>query len=199
MDFLLAFAFIFVVAFLSNVSPFFGASYTLVATLQLSELGFSPFNFFLVVWASAMGATIAKVVIYYGAFGLRGVLVKNRNMQLIGRNKTKGRFYLVLFATALLPVHPLDDFSYIGAGANKASIGAMTAVTMTAKLTKSALEIALQFTILKVIKNAFGFSGLQVTVALAVAFLLLGIGIYKLDWEKWYNRMRKTLLPNVNH
>lgn len=72
MDLLFTLGVILTFAFLSNVSPFFGASYTLVATFQLRLLGFTPVNFVLVVLASAVGATLAKVVIYYGAFGLRG-------------------------------------------------------------------------------------------------------------------------------
>ncbi len=190
MDVLLILGFVVTFAFLSNVSPFFGASYTLLATLQLSLLGFSPGNFALVVLASAAGATLAKVVIYYGAFGLRGVLLRNKNVQLIGRNASSRRFYLVLFVAALLPVLPLDDFVYIGAGANEASIGLMSVVTLAAKVAKSALEVSVEFTVLKDIGTVFGFNGVEATVLLGGAFLLVGIGVYKLDWQEALDRLR---------
>ena len=108
LDLLWTVAFILAVSFASNVSPFVGASYTLLATLQLSEIGFSPLNFGLVVGASAIGATSAKVVIYYGAFGFRGILTRNKNVRLIGESSSSRKFYLILFATSILPVLPLE-------------------------------------------------------------------------------------------
>jgi hypothetical protein len=181
---------VFGVSFLSNVSPFFGASYTLLATLQLTLLGFTPYNFFVVVVVSAVGATVAKLVIYAGAFGFSDLLLRNKNVQLIRRNSRKSSFYLVLFVTALLPVLPLDDFIYIGAGASAASLSLMSMVTLLAKLLKSAFEVAVEFTILKDIGEAFGFHRLDATLALSALFVLVGIGIYKLDWEKIYKRFR---------
>ena len=182
--------FVLIVSFLSNVSPFFGASYTLLATLQLSLLGFTPYNFLVIVVLSAVGATLAKVVIYYGAFGFKGLLLRNKNVRLIGRNSSTGKFYLVLFVTALLPVFPLDDFIYIGAGATSASIGVMAAVTLAAKIIKSGVEVALEFTILRDLAEVFGFHQLDITVALTAVFLIIGVLIYKVDWEAAYSRLR---------
>ncbi|MBI3859343.1 MAG: hypothetical protein HY296_03770 [Thaumarchaeota archaeon] len=193
MDPLVSALLILAVAFLSNVSPFFGASYTLFATLQLIQLGQSPSNFLLVVGFSAVGATAAKVVMYYGAFGFRGALTRNRNVQLIGRNSSRRVFYLVLFATALLPVLPLDDFIFIGAGATRASLGRMSAVTLLAKSIKSTFEIAIEVTILGDIGGAFGFNDTQATIALGVVFLLVGVAIYKVDWASLF-RNKKLLL-----
>jgi hypothetical protein len=182
---------VFFVSLLSNVSPFVGASYTLFATLNLRIVGFSPFNFVLIVAISALGATLAKIVIYYGAFGLRKYLVRNKNVQLIGKNSTSGRFYVALFVTALLPVLPLDDFIYIGAGATSASIVAMASVTYFAKVIKSGFEIAIEYTLLTDISSAFGLQTIDVTILFIVVFLALGILIYKLDWEKLANRFRQ--------
>ena len=191
MDLLLVLGFVLLAAFVSNVSPFFGASYTLIATLQLSLVGFTPFNFAAIVLASAVGATLAKVVIYYGAFGFKGFLKKNKNVQLIGRNSSSFKFYLILFGTALMPVLPLDDFIYIGAGASGASIGRMSAVTLLAKVLKSGVEIAVEFAILSSVGDVFGFDSVEATAALSVAFIVVGIGIYKLDWEKAYAKLRR--------
>jgi membrane protein DedA with SNARE-associated domain len=193
------FLFVFVVSFLSNVSPFFGASYTLLATLQLTLIGPSPFNFVVVVLVSAIGATLAKTAIYYGAFELKGIIGKNKNVQLIGRNATKRKFYLALFVTALLPVLPLDDFIYIGAGASAASLSLMAVVTLGAKILKSGFEIAIELTLLKGIGEAFGFNRLDITVALIAVFLVIGILIYQVDWEKTYHRVTSRSKPSAEN
>jgi hypothetical protein len=183
--------FVLVVSFLSNVSPFAGASYTLLATLQLTFLGFTPFNFLTIVLISALGATLAKVVIYYGAFGLREFLLRNKNVRLIGQSSRSDKFFLALFLTALLPVFPFDDFIYIGAGATSVSLGLMSLVTLSAKVLKSGVEVALEFTILRDLASTFGYHQLDLTIALTAAFVVIGILVYKVDWEATYRRIRK--------
>jgi hypothetical protein len=183
-------AVVFAFSFLSNVSPFVGSSYTLFATLNLVAIGFTPLNFAIVVAVSALGATLAKIAIYYGSFGLRKYLVRNKNVQLIGRNTTSGKFFLILFATALLPVLPLDDFIYIGAGANSASVAAMGSVTFLAKVIKSGFEVALEFTVLRDLSQALGVQSLDVTILLSGAFVIIGILLYKIDWQKAIGRIR---------
>lgn len=188
--------FVLIVSFLSNVSPFFGASYTLLATLQLTLIGPTPINFLVVVLVSAIGATFAKTVIYYGAFELKGIIGKNKNVQLIGRNSTRRKFYLALFVTALLPVLPLDDFIYIGAGASGASLSLMALVTLLAKILKSGFEIAIELTILRGIGQTFGFNRLDITLVLIAVFLVIGILIYQVDWEKTYHRVMPRGKPS---
>ncbi|HEV2137381.1 MAG TPA: hypothetical protein VGR53_00900 [Nitrososphaerales archaeon] len=197
MDIFWVVVFVLGVSFLSNVSPFFGASYTLLATLQLTLIGPSPLNFLVVVVVSAVGATLAKTVIYFGAFELKGVIGKNKNVQLIGRNATRREFYIALFLTALLPILPLDDFIYIGAGASAASLSLMSLVTLLAKILKSGFEIAIELTLLNNIGKAFGFQRLDITIVLIAAFLVIGILIYRVDWEKTYQRVRLRFRPAV--
>ena len=180
---LLAALLILAVSFVSNISPFFGASYTFFATLDLILLGFTPVNFLLVVALSAAGAALGKLVIYYGAFGLRRFLVGNRNVQLIGRNASTRTFYAVLFVAAFIPILPLDDFIYIGAGATSASLSGIAAVTLGAKLLKSGAEIAVEFAVLKAVIQVFTFSNIWLTVAVTAGFMALGIVVYQLDWE----------------
>ena len=191
MDLIFAVGLILAVSFVSNVSPFFGASYTLLATLQLNQLGVNPFNFLVIVLVSALGATLAKVAMYFGAFEFKGVIGKNKNVQLIGRNASSSKFYFVLFVTALLPVFPLDDFIYIGAGATGASIGAMAGVTLLAKVLKSALEVAVELTLFAETSQFLGLDSVETTVALSVLFVVMGVGFYKLDWKKAYERVRR--------
>ena len=176
-------------SFLSNVSPFVGASYTLIATLQLTFIGFSPTSFLVVVAVSAIGATAAKVVIYIGAFGLKDVIVRNRNVRFLARYSSSLGFYAVLFVAAILPVFPFDDFIFIGAGATSASLGLMSTVTLAAKLLKSTAEIGLEFTVLRGLSEAVGSSQLGLTALLTAVFIVIGAVMFKVDWERILRRV----------
>jgi hypothetical protein len=182
---------VFVFSFFSNVFPFFGASYTLFTVLQLTLLGPTPYNFAVLVLVSAIGAASAKVVIYFGAFGLKGILLKNKNVRLIGRASSTRKFYVVLFITAILPVFPLDDFMFIGAGATSASLVAMSSVSLLAKIIKSAFEVALELTILTDLAAVLNFGRADVTVFLSVLFVIIGVLVYKVDWEGTYRKLTR--------
>lgn len=188
-------AFVLTVSFLSNVFPFFGASYTLLAALQLTLLGATPYNFVVIVMVSAVGAALAKSVIYFGGFGFRGTLLKSRNVRLIGRYSTTGGFYLTLFVAALLPVFPFDDFIFVGAGAALASLEAMLLVTFAAKVVKSAVEVAVELAVLNEVAKAFNFQSIPVAIAFSAAFLVIGVMVYKVDWEDAYKKVTGRPLP----
>jgi hypothetical protein len=196
-SFLWGVVFVLIVSFLSNVFPFFGASYTLLAALQLSLLGPTPYHFAVIVLVSGVGATVAKPVIYFGGFGFRDYLLRNKNVKLIERYSSTKGFYLALFLAALLPVFPFDDFIFIGAGAALASLGAMLLVTLGAKLLKSTVEVAIELAILKEVASVFDFHRLDVTLALTAVFLIIGIVVYKVDWERIYRRVTKRSLPRA--
>lgn len=190
-------AFVLAVSFLSNVFPFFGASYTLLAALQITLLGSTPYNFAVIVLVSALGATLAKAVIYFGGLGFRKPLLKNRNVRLIEKYSRTNGFFLVLFVAALLPVFPFDDFIFIGAGAALASLGAMLLVTLAAKVIKSTVEVAIELAILKGLATVFDFHRLDITIALSAVFVVIGIMVYKVDWEAVYGRLTGRPLPQV--
>ncbi len=185
--------FLFFLSIVSNATPFFGASYTFIATTELLAIGFDLNSFALVVFVTALGATVGKIFIYMGAFGLRRKLQGNKNIRLLGRWLGRAGFYLALFITALIPVLPLDDYVYLGAGANRARLTPMLGVTFLAKLSKSAFEILLEFSGIigiSLYTRYLGLSRLDLSIILSVFFIILGIGIYKLDWEKWINIFR---------
>ena len=52
---------LFALALISNATPFFGASYTLIATTELVAIGFDLESFALVVVVTALGATLGKI------------------------------------------------------------------------------------------------------------------------------------------
>lgn len=188
---------IFLVSLVANATAFFGASYTLIATAYLVATGVSLASFATIVFVTAIGATLGKLVIYYTAVGLKGSLQKNKNVRLLGTWLGRSGFYVGLFVTALLPVLPLDDYVYIGAGANRGKLAPMLGVTFLAKLAKSSFEILLELSglleISKLTKGFLGLSRFQLSVVASVVFVILGIAIYKIDWEPIVSRASKLL------
>jgi len=178
---------LFLLSFISNATAFLGASYTFLATTELVANGVSLDSFGVVVFVTALGATLAKIVIYAGAKGFQRNLQKNKNVKLLGRWLGKSSFYLVLFVAALIPVLPLDDYVYLGAGANNARLAPMQGVTFIAKLIKSAFEILLELSgitgVVMLTHRILGLSRLDVSILFSVATVVIGIAIYKIDWE----------------
>jgi hypothetical protein len=178
---------LFLFSFVANATAFFGASYTLLATAELSSTGVNLESFALVVFVTALGATLGKIVIYFTAVGLKKSLLKNRNVRLLGTWIGKTGFYLGLFVTALLPILPFDDYVYIGAGANRGRLAPMLGVTFLAKLVKSAFEILLELSglleISRLTHHFLGLSRLELSIIASAAFVVLGIATYKISWE----------------
>lgn len=172
----------------SNATAFFGASYTLIGTAELTATGVTLGNFAVVVFVTALGATVGKIAVYYSGVGFHKRLLKNKNVRLMGRWTGRAGFYFGLFVAAFLPVFPFDDYVYIGAGANRGRLPPMLAVTFLAKLPKSALEMLLELSGLVEIRNLtygmLGLSPFQLSIVGSAAFVILGILTFMLDWEK---------------
>jgi hypothetical protein len=183
---------LFIVSLVSNATPFFGVSYTLVATAELISFGFSAEAFVLVVGITAAGACLGKLVIYGGARGFKRQLSGNRNVRLLEQWLQHRRFLLAVFVTALVPLLPLDDYIFIGAGALKGKLTPVISVTVAAKLVKSAFEIALEFLgilrIATLTRQLFGVSSFQLSLLLSVFFIVLGIFLFKYDWGRFLSR-----------
>jgi hypothetical protein len=178
---------LFVVSLVSNATPFLGASYTLIATTELIAFGLSVDAFVLVVVVTAAGAAIGKLIIYGAAKGFKGWLSRNRNVQLLARWLQDRRFLVAVFVAAVIPVLPLDDYIYIGAGAAKTRVLPMFSVTIAAKLLKSTFEIGLElFGVIKITNFTTRFLGLSrvdVSLLLTIVFVVLGVLLFKYDWE----------------
>jgi hypothetical protein len=180
---------LFVISLVSNATPFFGASYTLIATSELIAFGFSVDAFILVVLITAAGAVIGKLVIYGGAEAFKGRLSKNKNVQLLARWLQDRRFLVAVFVTAVIPFLPLDDYIYIGAGAARTRLAPMLSVTVAAKIVKSTFEIGLEFLgILKVTgltSRYLRISSFEFSILLTGVFIVLGIFLFKFDWGRF--------------
>jgi len=179
---------LFVVALVSNATPFFGASYALIAITELVAFGFSIDAFILVVVVTAAGAALGKLIIYGAAKGFERTLSRNKNIQILGRWLKDRRFLVAVFVAAVIPALPLDDYIYIGAGAAKTRLAPMFAVTIAAKLVKSAGEIGLGFLgvirIMNVMEHFFGLSRLEFSIFLTILFIAIGVFLFAYDWQK---------------
>jgi hypothetical protein len=194
--FLFSLAGLFVISLISNATPFFGVSYTVVAAAELIAFGFSVEGFVLVVLITAAGAAIGKLVIYGGAGAFRGRLSKNGNVQLLARWLQDRRFLVAVFVTGVIPILPLDDYVYVGAGAAKTRLAPMLSVTLAAKLVKSAVEIELEFLgILRIAsftRHVLRISVLEFSVLLTVAFIAIGIFFFEYDWGRFLGEALET-------
>jgi len=195
--FLFSLAGLFVVALVSNATPFFGASYALVAITELMAFGFSIDAFILVVLVTAAGAALGKLIIYGAAKGFERRLSKNKNVQTLAKWLEDQRFLVAVFVSAVIPLLPLDDYIYIGAGAAKTRIVPMFSVTIAAKLVKSAFEIGLGYLglvrIVNVMTHTFGMNRLEFSVFLSILFIVLGIVIFTIDWETLTHRPKASV------
>lgn len=185
---------LFIVSLVSNATPFFGASYTLIATSELIAFGFSAEAFLMVIATTAAGAAIGKLFIYGGAKGFKGRLQNNKNVKLLGHWLQHRRFLVAVFVTAVIPILPLDDYLFIGAGASGARLVPMFSVTIAAKIVKSTFEIGLEFLgILRIFSlspRLFGLSPFEFSIILSIMFIVLGIFLFIYDWEALIRRIR---------
>ena len=190
--FLFSLAGLFVVSLVSNATPFFGASYTLIATTELISFGFSFEAFALIVGITAFGAALGKIVIYGSAKVFEHQLAGNKNVQLLEQWLQHRRFLLAVFVAAVVPLLPLDDYIFIGAGGTKGRLLPMITVTTGAKLVKSTVEISLEFygivNIAYLTRHYLGLTSLELSVILSLVMVVLGVFIFKYDWAKFLNR-----------
>jgi len=177
---------LFVISLVSNATPFFGASYTVIATTELIAFGYSVEGFILVVLITAAGAAIGKLIIYGGVGMFKEKLSGNRNAQLLARWLQDRKFLVAVFVTGVIPLLPLDDYIYIGAGAARTRLTPMLSVTLAAKLVKSAVEIELELLgILRIAsftRNVLRISLFEFSILLTVVFIVIGILLFKYDW-----------------
>jgi len=184
---------LFLVSLGSNATPFFGASYTLIATTALLADGFSLGNFVLIVFVTAIGASLGKLVLYVGGKRFRGRLERNKTVMVLGRMLERKSGLAVVFVTALIPGLPLDDYVYVGAGASSSRLTGMFIVNFLAKVLKGFLEIGLEYAGLGRLYRATGLTGLsrlETSILLSVVFLIVGIVFYKVDLEKVISKLR---------
>ncbi len=184
-------ALIFAISFASNATPFFGAPYTVISSTILLKFGLTPLNFAEVVVASGIGAGVAKSVMYGIGYGVGTKLRDNRNVSFFHRIIRGRSFYLAIFITAVMPFFPFDDFVFLIGGAGKASLLKMLEITIPSKVLKSSLEIGIESEGLLQIGKIIKISPVELGVISSVIFVILGVVLFKIDWEKLYLRVER--------
>ncbi|MGC9227305.1 hypothetical protein [Caldivirga sp.] len=194
---------VFAVSLVSNATPFFGAAYTVYASVILMNLKPNAPVIILFIIVTALGAALAKNTIYLIGVALRRPMAKSRNMTFLKGLLRLGFLWLVVVILAVIPGIPLDDYLYVGTGAAGASLSRLNAYVLLGKLIKSSIEIPIELTLLNTIYNAtstLGLSRLEFQLTFAVVFTVVGVVLYKLDWWSIYNwfRRRISILPDIN-
>lgn len=194
MDLLYLMLAIFTVSFLANATPFTGVSYTLIATTLLIRFDASPPPMVaLAIVASGVGAAVSKNVMYGAGAAMERWLGRNRNVGLLRRFSGSRYFYLALVILAILPGFPVEDYMYFGSGAARVPLLKLNAYMLAAKLIKSAVEIPVELMGgIGLVSDYLSFLGLtpfDLGIISSVAFVLLGLVIFKLDWESLLRRL----------
>ena len=178
----------------SNATPFFGASYTLIATTALLASGFSVSSFVLIVFVTAIGASLGKLVLYAGGKRFSGRLGQNKTVMVLGKLLERKMGLAVVFVTAIIPGLPLDDYVYVGAGASSSRLTSMFIITFLAKILKSFLEIGIEYAGLGRLYTATGLTGLsriETSILFSAVFLVVGVVFYKVDLDRVISRLRR--------
>ncbi len=192
MDLLYLMLAIFAVSFVANATPFTGVSYTLIATTLLIRFDAPPSMVALAIVASGVGAAVSKNVIYGAGAFMERWLGRNRNVNLLRRFSGSRYFYLALVVLAILPGFPVEDYVYFGSGAARIPLLKLNAYMLVAKLAKSAVEIPVELMGIGLVSGYLSFLGLtpfDLGVISSIAFVLLGLAVFKLDWESLLERI----------
>lgn len=187
---------IFVISFVSNIVPFAGAPYTVIATNFLIVYGKSAENIVIIILISGIGAALAKSLTYLLGIALRKPLKNNKNIPLIDKFVHSKYLPIALFITAVIPGLPLDDYIYIGGGIAKASLTKMLLITIPSKILKSAVEIPIELYGILKISSIADINPLFLSLTLTVTFVVLGIVLIKVDWYSIYEKVSKKYLNN---
>jgi|BEDMetMinimDraft_2_1075160.scaffolds.fasta_scaffold01757_5 uncharacterized membrane protein YdjX (TVP38/TMEM64 family) len=192
---------LFLISFISNATPFFGTPYTIIAVTILIRIGVDLYSFIIGVVVTGLGASLSKTVMYAIGLILRRPLKQNKNMAFLAKFVQFKSFYVTLFTLALIPFFPFDDYLFLGAGVVKSSLTKLLYITTLAKILKSAIEMTLELTgIIAItrITRSFGITELEIGIISTVIFVILGYVLFKIDLEKYYNKI-KTFFENLSN
>ncbi|QXJ34438.1 hypothetical protein [Saccharolobus shibatae] len=184
---------IFVISFITNATPFFGAPYTLITTSILIKSGVSPLSLILAIVLSGLGASLSKLVMYALGIAIRKPLKNNKNILFIEKISRSYGFYIALLILSILPILPLDDYIFLAGGIAKLSVFKMVVVSIISKIIKSAIEISVELAGISLLASVLGINAFELSLISILVFVLLGILLFKLDWEQLLRKGEKFL------
>jgi membrane protein DedA with SNARE-associated domain len=180
--------YIFFESFILNSFPLFGAPFTLLSIPVLSIIGINIYNIILVSIILGIGAASGRLVIYIIGILLSKPLKNNKNLLFIKRISNSKNFYMTFFFLTILPFLPLDDLLFLSFGIEKINILKYYLITVLGKILKSFLELYAEIFILNKLSHISNIPLLQLSIISSIAFILLSIIFFKLDWEKYFNK-----------
>lgn len=192
---------IFVISFVTNATPFFGAPYTLITASILLRYGVNPLSLFLAILVSGLGASLSKIVMYGLGITIRKPLKNNRNIQFLQRISKSLGFYLTLFILSIFPFLPLDDYIFLAAGIAKLNVIRLILISMAGKILKSGIEISIEIAGIKLISSLLGLNAFELSIISVIVFSVVGVVLFKIDWEEIVKKgeefLREKLKINI--
>ncbi|NAZ26458.1 MAG: hypothetical protein GU343_02915 [Nanoarchaeota archaeon] len=180
--------YIFFESFILNSLPLFGAPFVLLSIPILSIIGINIYNIILVSIILGMGAASGRIVMYIIGILLSKPLKNNKNLLFIKRISNSKNFYITFFLLTILPFLPLDDLLFLSFGIEKINILKYYLIAILGKTLKSFLELYAEILVLNKVSYISKIPLLQLSIISSIAFILLSIIFFKLDWEKYFNK-----------
>jgi len=146
----------------------------------------------LAVVLSGLGASLSKLVMYALGIAIRKPLKVIRILLIEKISKSYG-FYAALFILTILPFLPLDDYIFLAGGVARLSVFRMILISIIGKTLKSGIEISIELTGISLIASIFSINEFELSIISIIVFILLGILLFKLDWEEILKRGEKFL------
>lgn len=194
---------IFIVSFVSNALPFFGEAYTVYAVLILLRSKATISDILILILITALGASISKNISYTLGIALRRPLRRTSAVKLIRALSNKAPLWVLTLILSALPGLPLDDYLYISGGAARINALKLNLYILLGKLVKSSAEIPIEFILFNALFtniHRFGIELYQFQVLMAIAFTVLGIIIFKIDWIRIYEYLSRHInfMPRID-
>ncbi len=173
-------------AFVLNLIPFGAPPYVIFVAY---EVGRSGLGLWPPVLSAALGAALAKMLMYLLGIGLRGPLRRNRNVRLLARYSTSSWVYLLAFVSAIIPVIPLDDFVYIAGGASGLRARLMALAAVAGKFVKTIVEVTAVLYLSILVSSLIHVPATYVLLVFVAGGMAAGVLTFLVDWEAWARRL----------
>lgn len=172
---------IFIVSLISNSIPYVSLPY-LALLVFTAPIFNSLVSLILAIVASALGATIGKVIILFIGRGVRVVLSDETKENLVFFNKLFGKWgFIAVFLFAALPLP--DDVLYIPLGVAGYRIIPYTIAVFTGKVIVTGMAVLFGKAFISILEGAFKAPlTISFTVLVIVTFIVAYVAV-KINWK----------------
>lgn len=172
---------IFIVSLVSNSIPYVGLPY-LALLVFLAPIFDSLVSLILAIVASALGATIGKVIILFVGRGVRVVLSEETKENLVFFNKLFKKWsFIAVFLFAALPLP--DDVLYIPLGIAGYQIIPYTIAVFTGKVIVTGMAVFFGKAFIDILEGTFRIPFAISFTVLVVVTLIVAYVAVKINWK----------------